>query len=297
MANFKPMLADNKKCDVTKLKYPVLVTKKIDGIRGVIINNQILTRSLKALRNRHIQEIVCKYLPNGLDFEITGTSGDFYDYSGSIMSFEGKPNFKIWVFDCFNNPTDAYENRIKEALKLIPESLPFELEVLTPQLINSKEELEAYFESCLVDGFEGVMIRKIGGHYKYGRSTTKEALLLKLKPFEDAEAVILGIEDQLENTNESFKNELGYSVRSSSTLGLVPKSTLGAFIVKDLKSGVEFRIGTGKGLDDSLRKELWNVRETLTGKIIKYQYLNYGALDKPRLPTFLGFRDVADMSN
>jgi len=84
------------------------------------------------------------------------------------------------------------------------DSFPLESSIvikLLPRVINSAEELDAFEAACLRDGFEGVMLRSPSGRYKFGRSTLKENLLLKLKRFEDAEAQIIGFEELSHNAN------------------------------------------------------------------------------------------------
>ena len=147
----------------------------------------------------------------------------------------------------------------------------------------------------LSEGHEGVMLRSPSSPYKCGRSTLKESYLIKVKPFEDSEAEIVGFEEKMSNRNEATLDELGYKKRSHAQSGLVPVNTLGALIVKDIYTGVTFKIGTGKGLDDTLRKHIWDHRETMLGKIIKYRYQRVGAKDLPRVPSFQGFRHPLDM--
>jgi DNA ligase-1 len=144
------------------------------------------------------------------------------------------------------------------------------------------------------------MLRKICGRYKQGRSTAKEGILLKLKPFEDSEAIITGFEELQHNENEQFTSELGYSKRSSQQAGLVGGNTLGKFLVTGTQEehfgGVEFKVGSGLGLTQALRQEIWDNREKYLGKLIKFKYQKIGSIDKPRIPIFLGFRDASDMS-
>jgi DNA ligase-1 len=64
-------------------------------------------------------------------------------------------------------------------------------------------------------------------------------------------------------------------------------------MVKDLKTGVEFDIGTG--FTESQRQLLWAQGDNLMGKIVKYKSQPTGVKDKPRFPVFLGFRDKVDM--
>ena len=76
--------------------------------------------------------------------------------------------------------------------------------------------------------------------------------------------------------------------------------TLGAFEVRGIEKdniffGKEFVVPARKNLTDTDRKELWNKRDSLIGKIIKYSYFPKGVKDLPRHPQFLGFRDKDDL--
>jgi DNA ligase-1 len=76
---------------------------------------------------------------------------------------------------------------------------------------------------------------------------------------------------------------------------MVPAGILGGFEVKDLKTGVSFKVGNGFELKE--RVDLWAAPTIgLLGKIIKYSYFPTGSKEKPRFPVFRGFRDKRDMS-
>ena len=70
------------------------------------------------------------------------------------------------------------------------------------------------------------------------------------------------------------------------------KNTLGALVCLT-QEGIGFKIGTGYTAE--MRKELWEIRDTLIGKLVKYKYFNIGVKVAPRLPVFLGFRDSSDL--
>jgi DNA ligase-1 len=159
--------------------------------------------------------------------------------------------------------------------------------------VNREDAILTWEESYLATGYEGVMLRHPDGPYKHGRSTAKEAWLLKVKRFVDAEAKVIGFSEAQHNANEAKRNELGQLERSSHKAGKVGKQTLGALMVKDLKTGVEFDIGTGFTADQ--RHLLWCIGENLIGKVVKYKSQPTGVKDKPRFPVFLGFRDKVDM--
>lgn len=55
------------------------------------------------------------------------------------------------------------------------------------------------------------MLRSIDGKYKLGRSTTNEAILLKLKRFKDSEAIVVDYKP-LVRSNGLVEDSLGYLV-------------------------------------------------------------------------------------
>ena len=116
--------------------------------------------------------------------------------------------------------------------------------------------------------------------------------MIKVKPMEDAEARIIGFEEQEENTNEKQTNELGRSKRSSCKAGKVGKGTLGSLIVTNTEFG-DFNVGTG--MDDALRQKIWDNREAYLGKIITFRFQRIGTKDKPRIPAFKGLRHKDDL--
>ena len=67
---------------------------------------------------------------------------------------------------------------------------------------------------------------------------------------------------------------------------------MGTLLVRDPKTGVKF--GIGGGFAASERLELWEIRETLIGKLAKYKYFPTGSKEAPRFPTFVGLRDARD---
>lgn len=275
--------------DVNKLRFPMLVTPKIDGIRVLKVGGKVVTRQFKDLPNVHIRTLLEKHLPDNVDGEVV-TPGNFNDVQSAVMSFDGEPEFTFYGFDYVKTDLNKpYHLRMLdlevEFSKLNP---PFKLVALIPEMVFTVNELFWYEEKCVAGGFEGVMLRTPIGKYKCGRSTEKEQILLKLKRFYDAEAIVIGFEEKLHNTNTKDKNEFGLSKRSSKMGGMIPANTLGCLIVQDIKTGVEF--GIGSGFTDSLRDLIWQNREKYKGSVVTYKYQTMGAKNAPRFPVFLGFR-------
>jgi DNA ligase-1 len=292
MQNFKPLLATEAELD--KLAYPKLASVKLDGIRCIIINGCAVTRSLKPIPNKYIRETLSKPEYDGLDGEILcadATDPQCYSKTNSaVMSHDGEPDFKFFVFDRITGATQDlhFHTRLTNASRYDGQG---PVTVLKHMLITSREQLDEMEAEALAEGHEGIMLREPDGRYKFGRSTAKEQILLKVKRFADSEAEVIGMVEEMENTNEKTTNELGQSERSSAREGLVGKGTLGAIQVKDLTTGVSFHIGSG--FSKAQRQQFWD--EGLTGRIVKYKHFPVGVKDLPRFPTFLGFRDASDM--
>jgi DNA ligase-1 len=95
------------------------------------------------------------------------------------------------------------------------------------------------------------------------------------------------------NTNKKRTNNLGHTERSTHAEGMVGLDTLGALTVKDIKTGVTFNVGSG--FNAAQRAAIWAEQSSFVGKVIKYKHFPIGVKDKPRFPTFLGFRNKDDM--
>lgn len=287
MTTFKPMLASP--ADLNNLKFPLLASPKLDGIRAVVINGVLMSRSLKPIPNKHVQKLfgAYEYFDGELIVGEPTAKNCFNVTTSGVMSVDGEPDVRFHVFDHIQHYYDRYNARFKPGKFNLRERV-----VAVPQtLVHSLAELLALEEQRLDEGYEGLILRDPDAGYKFGRSTTKEGILLKLKRFLDDEAHIVGLVEQMHNGNEATTNELGRTKRSSHKENKTGKNTLGAFQV--LWKGIEFEIGTG--MDDELRQHVWDNRDKYIGKLVKFKYFPVGVKDKPRHPVFLGFRDVKDL--
>ncbi len=293
----KPMLATAVK-DLSKIRFPCIVSPKYDGVRALLIDGKLVSRSLKPIQNRYIRETLERILPEGADGEIM-IGENFQQVASGVMRWDGEPKFVYWMFDLAPEGAESYlyETRLDFMISWCSRNPHHCVRLVPTQVLHNVKDLDDYLAKCLAEGYEGAMIRDPYGKYKCGRSTLKEGGLLKIKPFSDSEAEILGFEEQMENTNPKELNELGQTKRSTHKANKVGKGTLGRFLVRDVHSGVVFKIGTGQGLTAALRQEIWNAPAFRTiGRIIKYKYQAHGVKNKPRTPIFLGFRSLEDMS-
>jgi len=291
----KPMLAG--KFNPETQRFPVLASPKLDGVRGVIVDGKLLSRSLKPIPNKHVASILSKPEYEGLDGElICGSPTDKNAYTQTtsrVMSHDKVFAFTFFVFDIHDHdgPFAARYHALRSRVPLDSDSYITRLE---HRIIDSANDLIDFEQEMLTAGYEGIIVRCPKSPYKFGRSTEKEGGMLKVKRFEDGEATIIGFEELMHNGNEATTNELGRTKRSSHQAGKSGRGTLGALIVRDVKTGVEFNIGTG--MDDEFRAKVWNRPNDYLGKLAKYKHFPVGQVDKPRHPVLLGMRAFEDMS-
>ena len=292
----KPMLA-GKVIDTEKLLdfYPMYTTPKLDGIRCLVINGHAVTRKFKLVPNKFIRAKIESVCLDGFDGEIMSGKKNFNQLQSLVMSEEGEPEFQYCVFDYVKDDLKkGYLKRMADLSLWSDENdSPDFIKFIFPSICPNEEYLMRMHNEYVKAGYEGIMLRTTDGPYKCGRSTEREGYLLKLKKFDDSECEVLDMEQLMHNTNKAEKDELGHTKRSRKKEGLVATDKLGAFLVKDLKTGIEFKVSTGM-IDDE-RKSYWKQRSTLIGKLIKYKYQGVGTNKRPRFPVFLGFRDKIDL--
>lgn len=302
MSNFKkPMLAATAKT-INDVVIPCYASRKLDGVRCLMVGGVALSRSLKPIPNKFIQAFAKSNAErlDGFDGELLvgpWNSPDVYNTTVSaVMRQEGSPEFNYAVFDRIVDDCPFYA-RVPPLMVMIKQDDPT-VKIVYQTAIANREQLELFEQDAISQGYEGVITRDPVGLYKHGRSTLKQQGMIKLKRFEDSEAEIIGYEELMHNDNEAKTNELGNTSRSTEQAGLRPGGTLGALLVRDIHTGVSFKIGTG--FSQQQRDKIWE--EALGGdrdpryfKLVKYKFFPVGVKEKPRHPVFLGFRSPEDM--
>lgn len=291
---FRPLLAVDAE-DLAALPYPLLASYKMDGIRALVTPEGARTRSLKPLPNRHAQALLSA-LPPGLDGEIgvVGEDGaiNFRATTSAIMSRDGTPDFRYFIFDNYLSATTPYRTRYAA---LPREGLPSWVVLVSQREVHNADEVRALFATALAEGFEGLILRRADAPYKFGRSTLPEAILLKVKPWSDAEATIIDILPEYENTNKKTADERGYAKRSTKKEGRVQRDRMGTILVSNpARWPKPFEIGTGFTQAD--RETFWKSRTALIGGVIRFGFVTVGGYDVPRHCVFQGFRAPEDMS-
>lgn len=285
--------------ELSQLKFPVWGMPKLDGFRCWLADRPLTTR-LKPFRNPAFDKALTKRLPKGvcLDSEVVVGKRRGKDVlsrtSSGVTKGSLDPDWRLWVFDCvvFDNLSIEYRRRYKDARSYVRELGDPRIRIIKRKKIQNVRQARRYVDWCLKRGFEGAMFRRADAPYKEGRSTVLQGMMVKYKPFIDAEGEVIGYFEEEKNTNEPTREATGKLKRSSAKAGKVKKGTLGGLILKDLTTGVEVRVGGG--FTKAQRSQLWLIRKRLIGQIVTYKKQLQGEKDKPRSPQFKCFRQGWD---
>lgn len=258
-----PMLAAEL-TDERLLRYPLLATPKVDGIRFLVVNGRAVTRSLNPIPNDHVRTWIEANLPDGVDGEIT-VPGGFGATSSAVTRKDGTPDFTLHVFDWVHNA--PYRVRVASAGVLA--NIDPRIRVLAPVEIRDEAELWAFEDRCLAEGHEGVILRDPNGAYVCGRTREGEGLMLKLKRHADDEAVIMDTYLMVGSDTEAA----GFDVRWK---------------------GQIFNLAWNSSLGLS-RADAWEMAAKLRGRIVRFRHQPNGAKRLPRFPVLTGFREGWDL--
>lgn len=296
MKNFKPMLAPNQVIDIKTLKYPLLVSYKLDGIRCIFKDGQMFSRALKQFPNIQLKDRfrhIAKYtLETGLVFdgELLAKSITFNELSGITRQLDKNlpDDLFFYCFDCVidNNFDAPFKHRIGWIKRL---DMTNYAKILPQTLVKDSIGINLLYANALAWGCDGLILRDPNGKYKFGRGTIREGLIYKIKPFQTFDAKIIGIIQATEVREGAEKkiNELGRSVTSKKKDDRVLIEKAAAFIV--MYEGKELKVTIA--MTDEEKEEVWKNQSKYLGRRIEYKGMLVGAKDLPRHPVYIRMRD------
>lgn len=312
MSNFKPMLAPNDKVNLDEVKYPILASYKLDGIRCLFIKGEMLSRSLKHIQNKQLREKLqpladySKEQDCILDGEIYSPELSFQLITRYVMTQDFNDpksikkhgevltvpeHLKFYCFDCTveDNLEQEFIHRASFVTGLADKFNKLMVEV-RQERVESKEDVEALFEGAIENGYEGLILKDPHGRYKTGRGTLKEGLIYKVKPFVTTDSEILDVVQATEVDPNAEKkiNQLGRSETSKKIGDRILIEKASAFLV-DYK-GQKLKVVIA--MTDIEKKEIWKNKDKYIGKILEYKFMEVGMKEGglPRHPTSIRVR-------
>ena len=295
----KPMLASDWK--VGKVRFPVMMQPKIDGVRGLNLEGQLTGRSLKQHENLYVTKFFSKPEYRGLDGELAAALETdpllCTTTSSAVSTIRGEPYVLWWLFDYIVPATRALPYRLRyDALFRYYRDNPAleRLRLMPCRMVHTAQEIEDTDAEYLDAGYEGSILRDPEGLYKEGRSTVREGGLLRIKRLIEEDAMVVAIVEGRKNNNVAITNELGNTSRSTHAENMEPNGRVGALQCIDVKTGKDITVGAGS-MPHALRLHYFNNPQLIMGKVIKYKSFPIGVKDKPRFPTFQSLRAKSDI--
>jgi DNA ligase-1 len=230
------------------------VSEKLDGVRAIWNGEKLHFRSGKLIS---APDWFTENFPEQLmDGELWMGRGTFEKLSGIVRKIQ--PNHNDWrqvrymLFELPEHP-GTFTRRVRKMVKLT-EALKIPWLQLIPQIrLNSEDALLNMLDEIVTKGGEGLMLHRADSLYHSGRSDD----LLKLKPWQDAEATVVEILPGKGKFN----------------------GMMGSLLVTD-ESGHRFRIGTGFS-----NKERKN--PPAVGTVITYKFTGTTKKGLPKFASFL----------
>ena len=301
-----------------KLNFPLGAQPKIDGVRGLNMLGALTGRSLKHHKNRFTTKLYSHSSLIGMDGELAAAHECDPDLcrktSSAVGTIEGEPYTLWWLFDYVTPETirfpyakrfEMLQDKVRN-LYHTHNGIWQHLRVVPMTFCHSIEELLAFENKCLLEGYEGVCIRNLTALHKEGRSTIKNAELLRIKRFIESEAIVKSIEEGSTNINEAQINELGKQFRSSHQDGKVPNEMVGSMqataceTITDahtgkivIEEGQIITIAPGNMTEDMALDFFKNPHKLLEQRV-KFKFFPKGIKDKPRFATFQSLRIDSD---
>jgi DNA ligase-1 len=293
----------SQKSYVKSLRFPFLASPKWDGIRCELTPfDGPVCRSLDPVPNNFIRGILSSYdCIRGAEGELVvgdATASNVYNVTESaVMTRDGQPDFKLYLFDDFESGLYGAEKRLDILMEkvFLKNQWLRRIHVVSRSLVYNLDEMLEYETALLSEGFEGVCFRHVNALYKHGRSTLRSGELLRLIREATAEGTIIDFNERMTNQNEATINALGYTERSSHKANKVGAGELGAFWVSAAQWAQPFKVAPGN-MSQPMRKHIWDNRKAYKNKVLVFKYKPHGEKNVPRQPRFKGWRSAVDMS-
>jgi DNA ligase 1 len=313
--NFKPMLCPNEKVDLETIKYPVMASYKLDGIRCIFHPQLgIISRSLKPIVNKQLKEKFkhildfCENKNIILDGEIYSHDLTFQEITSFVMTKDLEDpktvkknkgilkipeSLKYYCFDSLlyhrlDTELIPFETRSTVTANVVDE-IQISIIHCSQYYIDNPDDVDKMFNMAIHKDYEGLILKDPQSPYKFGRATINQGYCYKVKPFKTFDAQIKNVQQatEVDPAAEKKTNELGRSVTSKKKGDRVLIEKASAFIVEygshDLKVSL--------AMTDSEKEEVWKNKESYIGRVIEYKGMMVGSKDVPRHPVMVRFRD------
>jgi DNA ligase-1 len=203
----RPMLAGTAPdvpAGVEKVGGPLAIDTKLDGIRIQVHKHgdeiSVFTRSLDEISARLPEVVAVARSLSPVDLILDGEalaldpSGKplpFQDTASTTATHAGATGIRPFFFDVLlHEDQSLIESPLSERLSRLDEAVPEEHRVRR-LVTSSTQEAQAFFDTAIADGQEGVIIKRLDAPYDAGR---RGSAWVKVKPRHTLDLVVLAVE-------------------------------------------------------------------------------------------------------
>lgn len=274
MQHVIPMTAHKYEKDVTELKFPILVQRKLNGVRCLVSKQGMFSRNgEKIVAAPHIAEALAWVFEKASNANLH-LDGELYNHElkedlQDLMSIVRKQTpseaqlensakmVQFHLYDSFHlgGESEPQETRLKRIETIAKLCNKKSIQLVRTEVIHSGAELHSIYERFLTEGYEGAMLRWWDAPYLHDRSNK----LLKYKPRSDSEFEIVEVQE-------------GNGKRKGMAAKIVCKTPKGAkepTFVANVK------------WTDARKKEIWLDRAVYPGNMATVSYAYITAYGKP----------------
>ncbi|TEW54911.1 DNA ligase [Psychromonas sp. RZ22] len=235
------------------------VSEKLDGVRAYWDGHKLISRQGNIFTAP--AWFTRSFPKEPLDGELWIARQEFEKVSGIVRTQnnhnEQWQQVTYMIFDLPNNK-EPFSRRITRMQHLVEQANSPYLQIIKQQKIKDNQTLQILLNQTVMDGGEGLMLHHQGALYQ----TKRNRDLMKLKKFEDAEAIIIA-----------------HIPGKGKYQGL-----LGAILV-ETKEGIRFKIGSG--FSDQERKS-----PPAIGSVITYRFTGKTRNNIPRFASYMRVRVI-----
>jgi DNA ligase-1 len=260
--------------DIPRGRY--LVSPKLDGLRCIAIpqrdNYRLFSRNGRELYFPEISSVLNDYCGKTnlvFDGELMGSNWNDsmkisrkYNKDRSGLKYNIMDSIYLTEWESVESSSDPVLKRYNRLLDILSSFNSDWVKLIPHTMMDNEKDILNFYSYCLDTGFEGIILKEFLSCYE------KRRTWLKMKPTETYDLTIV---DCIEGTG---KNE----------------SVLGSFAVNF--NGII--VDVGSGMSDDQRKEFWDNKEKMLGKVIEVEADSVTKDGSLRFPRFRNLRKDKD---
>jgi len=216
----KPMLAPNAEPNLDTLRYPVLASHKLDGVRFLMFDGKMYSRNMEPLHpavTRRFQPVIEMAAKSGvcLDGEIWTRDLAFNKIVSAMADHEMCKHLYLHVFDILTveewyaeKPWTPFNRRVEQYSDWCSAHDPqgHHLVAVQQHRCRNAEQVLVLQQEAQSKGWEGLMLKCPNSVYAHRRATAKQNEFWKLKFWDAVNGVIVGFKQMQRLTDDARAN-------------------------------------------------------------------------------------------